>query len=218
MYELKASPADEVIIGALGGILVKELGQSSYFRQSCYSSYTKDRTYFHYLDTIQEWREMEALIQLNCSNSITKFSRSRLIEKVHTIVHNDEGLVKLISSFCNISIINTTGNDCSVNTGVPPLTFIAEILFNIILDDIDREIEEQLPKLKYARFEHEIFIPIFHKEQYSTLEALNKIFDECNFLLPTLQHAVRGGEPIPFSGGFILINNEGKSQIQLITD
>ena len=42
---------------------------------------------------------MDALLKLNCSNSIKMFSRSRLIEKVRPIVHNDDNLVlvKLIS-------------------------------------------------------------------------------------------------------------------------
>lgn len=55
MLSVEASLADEVVIGALCGILIQELGQSSYFRQSCYSYYTKDRSLPHYLDTIQEW-------------------------------------------------------------------------------------------------------------------------------------------------------------------
>lgn len=105
-----------MVLGGLGGILVKELGQSSYFRQSCYSSYRKDRSLIHYLDTIQEWRDIDALLKLNCSNSINMFSRSRLIEKVRPIVHNDDNLVN--SSFCNLP-----GRNFSIKTA--PLTFIA---------------------------------------------------------------------------------------------
>lgn len=156
---------------------------------------------------------MEALLQLDCSKSVISFSRSRLIEKVRTIVHYDDNIVKLISSFCNLPIVDNMGRDFSHNSGVPPLTFIAEILFNIILDDIDQKIEDRLPNLKYARFQHEIFIPIFNKfNELDYYKALNEIFHECNFISPTFERAVRGGDPIPFSGGFILINNEGKSQ------
>jgi hypothetical protein len=213
--EVEASLADEVVIGALAGILIKELGQSSYFSKSCYSSYSKDRTITHYLDTILEYRDVQTLLIVNCSNSELKFSRSRLIEKVRSIVNND--LVKLISSFCNAPIVDNMDRDFSINTGVPPLPFIAEVLFNIYMDDIDREIEKRLPKLKYARYQNEILIPIFDEEkEQSYCEVLNDIFiNECNLLSPTLERAVRGGESIPFSGGFILINNEGKSKIKL---
>ncbi|KAF3452225.1 hypothetical protein FNV43_RR08323 [Rhamnella rubrinervis] len=99
--------------------------------------------------------------------------------------------------------------------GHHPLTLIAEILFNIILDDIDQEIEVRLPKLKYARYQDEIFIPIYQKEkEQSYYKALNEILNKCYLLSPTLERAVRGGEPIPFSGGFILINNDGKTKIE----
>lgn len=68
-FGVEASLADEVVIGALGGILIKELGQSSYFSKSCYSTYTKDRTITHYLDTIRQYRDIQTLLILNCYNS-----------------------------------------------------------------------------------------------------------------------------------------------------
>lgn len=218
MLSVEASLADEVVIGALSGILIKELRRSCYFRQSCYSTYTKDRSFPHYLDTIQEWREMDSLLRVDCSNSAIYFSRSRLIEKVRPIVHNDDDLVKLISSFCNMPYVDNKGRPFSLNTGVPPLSLISEILFNIILDDIDQEIEVQLPKHKYARYQDEIFIPIYEKDKEEYYyKALNEIFKKCNLLSPTLERAVRGGGPIRFSGGSILINNEGKSEIEYNT-
>lgn len=130
-------------------------------------------------------------------------------------MNND--LVKLISSFCNAPIVDNLNRDFSVDTGVPPLPFISEVLFNIYMDDIYRKMEERLPKLKYARYQNEILIPIFDGEkEQSYYEVLNDIFfNECNLPPPTLERAVRGGESTPFSGGFILINNEGKSQISL---
>lgn len=57
---------------------------------------------------------MDALLKLNCSNSINMFSRSRLIEKVRPIVHNDDNLVKLISSFCNLPIVDNMGRNFSI--------------------------------------------------------------------------------------------------------
>lgn len=214
------SLADHLVMCSLGGILIQELNHSSYFRKSCYSAYnSSDRSYIHYINTIQEWVEMEALLILNCGKSITYFSRSRLIEKIRPIVNNDDNLVKLISSFTDLHVVDNKGRYLlSLKAGIPYIPFISEILFDIIMDDIDQTIEERLPKLKYARFLNEIFIPIFNKVNNIELyAALNDIFKECNLTSPDIEHAVRGGDPIPFSGGTIKINyNEGKSEIKWV--
>lgn len=57
-FDVEASLADEVVIGALCAILIQELGLSSDFRKSCYSTYTKERSFHHYLDTIPEWSDI----------------------------------------------------------------------------------------------------------------------------------------------------------------
>lgn len=213
---LTASPADELVISGLGALLVKELRHSCYFRDSCFSSYRSNQSARHYLETIQKWSEIEALLLINCWNSITRFPRSILIEKVQAIVNYDSELVKLISSFCNLAVLDYTGEEWSDKTGVPPLLFISEILFNIFLDEIDREIEEQLPNIKYARYEFEILVPIFHKEKlHSTMDALSEIFNKYNFRQPKLYTALRGEKPIPFAAGFIHINCEGNPIIIL---
>lgn len=61
---LSPSPADDVVIGALGGILVKELRQSSYFRQSCFSTYTKNKKARHYF---KSWGSIAASSVTACS-------------------------------------------------------------------------------------------------------------------------------------------------------
>ena len=98
LYFEKKEKADIVVMTELSMILVEELVQSTYFRQSCYSIYTK-RGIDEYLGTFNGWEDMEALLRLDCSCSELYFSRRRLIEKVRPIVDNDDDLVKLISSF-----------------------------------------------------------------------------------------------------------------------
>lgn len=209
-----SNTADQVVIGALGAILIKELGRTSFFKGVCYSTYKEDgfNSLSHYLSTIQEWREVDALLRLNCSNSAITFPRSRLIEKVKTIIHSEQ-LVHLIISFCNLPIVDNMDRVISVKTCFPPMIFIGEILLNIILSDIDHEMEKRFPKL--ARLQHEILIPIFGKDNdgmYNT--ALDEIFNQSYFMAPVIERAVRGGEPIPFSGGFIHINEDGQILIQ----
>ena len=91
------------------------------------------------------------------------------------------------------------------------MIFIGEIILNIILGDIDYEMEKRLPKQNYARLPHSIFIPIFSKNNdgsYNT--ALDEIFNQCHFMAPPIERSYRGGEPIPFSGGLIHINEDGR--------
>lgn len=75
----------------------------------------------------------------------------RLIEKVKSVV-KDELLAKLLSSFCNLPILDSSGKDWSVKTGIPPVVFISSIQKNLFLDDLDREVEVRFPNLQYARF------------------------------------------------------------------
>lgn len=71
--------------------------------------------------------------------------------------------------------------------------FISPIRFNLLLDDLDVELEMRFKNLTYARFQQEIFVPIF-KEQKDPfeVEAFNEILKECS-IVAELQ--VRGGWP-----------------------
>lgn len=209
-----SNPADLVVIGALGAILIDALSLTSYFRNTCFSTYKGFCPLSHYHSTIQEWRGVETLLRLNCSNSYITFPRSRLLEKVKTIVHNEQ-LVDLIKSFCNLPIVDDTGRVLYLNTCFPPMIFIGDTLLNIILDDIDHEMGKLIPKQNFARMQHEILIPIFDKDNdglYTTV--LDALFNQCHFIAPAIERAVRGGEPIPFSGGIIHINEDGQILIQ----
>lgn len=48
--------------------------------------------------------------------------------------------------------MDINGNDISEMTGIPPVPFISDILFNIFMDDIDQEIENRLAYQRYARY------------------------------------------------------------------
>lgn len=67
-------------------------------------------------------------------------------------------LNKLLSSFCDLPILDSSGKDRSSKTGIPPVVFISYIFFNLFLDDLDREVEVRFPNLQDARFQHEMFI------------------------------------------------------------
>lgn len=210
------SMVDQFVIGALCSILIHELAKSSFFHQKCYSTYLKD-DYFLLVDIIKEWRDLDSLLIVNCNHCVFKFSRSRLIDKILPILNYDDDFVKLISSFCSLQIIDDLGRDLSLKTGVPPMKMIAHILLNIILDDLDREIENKMPKLSFARYQDEILIPIFHKDQDQELyvyQIINEIFNEMYSFTPKAVRAVRGDKGIPFLSWNISINMDGRCQIE----
>lgn len=56
----------------------------------------------------------------------TKPNRSRLIDKVRHIV--DDDLVKLISDFCNLPVVDNIGREFDLNTCFPPTAHYLELL------------------------------------------------------------------------------------------
>lgn len=94
----------------------------------------------------------------------------RLIEKVKSVV-KDELLAKLLSSFCDLPILDSSGKDWSVKTGIPPVVFISSIQKNLFIDDLDREVEVRFPNLQYARFL--ALLEKFHKESLHSSEELD---------------------------------------------
>lgn len=110
---LEPEPADVLVIGALGAILIKELKKSSYFKESCFSTYRKDGTIVNYLERLRTWEEIDSLVRIDLSRSINTFSRSRLIEKVQALLQ-DTMLTRLFSSFCDLLIFDFEGKDIDI--------------------------------------------------------------------------------------------------------
>lgn len=81
------------------------------------------------------------------------------------------------------------GKDYSNKTGSPMIPILDDILFNIFLDDIDQKIQNQFPEFHYARFQHDILVPISEKEkdnQSYIKETLQKIIDSISDEYPTI--------------------------------
>lgn len=128
---------DHVVIGALGALLIEILAASSYFCDSCFSTYNIKGldSVAPYHSRIQEWRGVEELLILDCSCSCITVPTERLIDQIKTIMNNPQ-LVDLINRFCNIPIRDASGRLCSHNTCFPHKTFISDILRNILLEDM----------------------------------------------------------------------------------
>lgn len=107
----------------------------------------------------------------------------------------------MIKSIVNLPILDEAGRDFSSKTGAPMIPLLDDILFNMILDDIDQQIEKQLPELHYARYQHMMLIPlsqIHHEYEVSIIHTLYKIFPEC-YLDPSRNRKYSRGNHIPLS-------------------
>lgn len=64
------------------------------------------------------------------------------------------------------------------------MKLLDSVLFNIILDDIDKDLDAKLPSMKYVRFLHFYlfaFTDLF--EMYNSIGIINEIFINHSFLL-----------------------------------
>lgn len=132
--------ADELVICALGDILIQEMMYTSYLHPKCYTLFTPGKSIDEYHNAIREWRNIDMILRIDCSKAIVTFDRMKLIEKVISLVNHDDSFIRLVTSFCNLPILDSNGNDLSIKGGIPPVDFIGEVLFNIIISDIDKQV------------------------------------------------------------------------------
>jgi hypothetical protein len=70
--------------------------------------FSKDRNEKDFCGTVVGWGKVELLLFLDLSPSLITFSRSRFLAKLESVV-KDQFLLRLISSFLELPIIDNTG-------------------------------------------------------------------------------------------------------------
>lgn len=162
-----------------------------------------------FFGTVVFWGNVELLLLFDLSPSLPLLSRSRLLSKLESVV-KDPFLLRLISSFLELPIIDKTETDWSTKTGIPTVTFPTPILFHFFLDELDRAFEAHFLNFRYARYYHQIFVPIFlgKSKEFSAPRFMN-LLNELG-LFWKVMCIVPGGFPIDCSGGMILMNKEGE--------
>lgn len=107
--------------------------------------------------------------------------------------------MKLFTSFCNLPSLDSNGNDFSIKSGIPPVVFIGEVLFNIIISDIDKQVTSEFPQLQYIRLFYEILIQIDSNMIIKQIKRLNEIINDCinSYFSHSVVKCIRGGDPIP---------------------
>jgi hypothetical protein len=112
------------------------------------------------------------------------FPKDQILDMVKPLV-GDGSVLKLISSFLHLPIIDDDGNrGLHMNYGgIPPAGEITRVLFNIVLKNIfDREFPKRFPGIAFIRFHNQVYIStrkndevIFdEKAGYSLLEELSE--------------------------------------------
>lgn len=195
---------------ALAGLLNNIFLSSSVFLENSFA-YRNDKSIQDFISTVVGWGNVELLLLFDLSLSLNRISHSRLLEKLEPILY-EKYIWKLVSSFLTLPIIDKTGTDWSSKAGIPTLSFLSAILLNYYLDELDRAFEVHFPNFQYARYDYEVFIPIFigkSKEFYvpNFLNLLNELD-----LVGKVTGIVPGGLPVDFFGGLVSVNKEGAIQ------
>lgn len=88
-------------------------------------------------EEISGWGQMESLIHFNInSNSLFKIPHSFFFSSLKGLIDHDP-LLKLISDYLSIPILDNAGVDHRPEIGVPPSSPLTPVLINKILTDVD---------------------------------------------------------------------------------
>ncbi|KAK7298215.1 hypothetical protein VNO77_47126 [Canavalia gladiata] len=71
-----------------------------------------------------------------------------------------EGGETRCSAVCHSPVLDKAGKNLALKGGIPPVRFIHSIFFNFFLDDMDRKFLSKFPGATFARFSHQLLIPI----------------------------------------------------------
>lgn len=192
--------SDDLVLLGLGFLLISQIVDGKFdFHSKNYCTYKYEgntNTWIDCLSTIQTWSSFEALLYIDCANSILTFNRERVLEKVNPIIDYDEYLLGLIEQFTNCYVIDEMDRNYIHIGGIPPYPLLGNVLFNIIIDDIDREIQSILPNLTYVRYQHKFFIPFAKVSQMNVnTSIIYKIFEKHQFrnLISKTAFKLKGG-------------------------
>lgn len=159
-HYIKSPIEDNLVIAAFFLALILHLEDYPYFRETSYDNYYS--TKLEVVEAYKKWNSLDKEDNLLFQLYPTKwlYSRSRLIEKMAPFVNSDKYLMSIIESIVNLPILDEAGKDYSSKKGSPFIPILDDVLFNIVLNDVDNSIEENLPQYKFIRLQSEIRVAI----------------------------------------------------------
>lgn len=137
-----------------------------------YSNVYKFKTSFHFYQQLLGWGEMDELYHINLVNSMKTYPRERVLDKLESLIGQDNGVYSLVRSYLVQPYIRDTDEfggvyDSENQLVLTPLFTIPSIgglgaeLLNICLIDLDKSIHELTdlyPGIKYQRNKFDVFI------------------------------------------------------------
>ncbi|CAN8221687.1 unnamed protein product [Cochlearia groenlandica] len=181
---IKSTLSDYVVLSALIIALIQSLEeQPSYFPISSYNNYQSQDSFQNFIDAIGKWKGVVAVFYIDLNHS--QIQRSQVLSQLLPLLNEDPYVIEIITSILNLPIIDEAGKDLSSETGLPMIPILDDILFNIYLKQLDQRIALSLPKLKYARYQRWMLIPITKKsikDIISILHTMNEICCEYNII------------------------------------
>ena len=89
---------------------------------------------------------------------------------------------------------------------------LTSVLFNFLLDDLDRRFIKDFPELPYVRYIHEVFValPLNSKEKVS-FEKTKELLADLGLSAKEI-FIIKGGAPVPCYGGILSVGQDGLIQ------
>lgn len=146
---------DELILISLANLLKKYVLTNNVFLEQSFAGQT-DKLF---VAEIRSWSNRIVLFVIDLSIYSQILCRKRLLDKIKPLIE-DQFILNLIESFLHSPVLDKAGKNLALKGGIPPVRFIHSILFNFFLDDMDRNFLSKFPGATFARFSHQLLIPI----------------------------------------------------------
>jgi hypothetical protein len=146
---------DELILISLANLLKKYVFTKNLFLEQSFAGQT-DKLF---VAKIRSWSNLRVLFVIDFSIYSKILCRKRLLDKIKPLIE-DPFILNLIESFLHSPVLDKAGKNLALKGGIPPVRFINSIFLNFFLDDMDRKFLSKFPGATFARFSHQLLIPI----------------------------------------------------------
>ena len=146
---------DELILISLANILQKYVLTPNIFLEQSFPGQT-DKLF---VAEIKSWSNLRGLFVIDLSRYSSILCRRRLMDKIKPLIE-DPFILNLIERFLHSPVLDNAGKNLALKGGIPPVRFLHSILFNFFLDEMDRNFLSKFPGATFARFSHQMVIPI----------------------------------------------------------